>query len=92
MVINLVSVLLIVPMACARYSKPAAVPFYQHNLIGFDGEYTDFLTEWKFLVIMHRTYNPKLRNFVSEDPAVDGYTFFSNNLVMKTDLDVNMPK
>ena len=73
-------------------SKPAAVPLYKYNLTGFDGERTDFLTGWQFLGAGHRTYNPKLRNFVSEDPAGDGYAFGSNNPVMKTDPDGNMPK
>ncbi len=73
-------------------SKPAAVTLYQYNLTGFDGERTDLLTGWQFLGAGHRTYNPKLRNFVSEDPAGDGYAFGSNNPVMKTDPDGNMPK
>ncbi len=73
-------------------SKPAAVSLYQYNLTGFDGERTDFLTGWQFLGEGHRTYNPKLRNFVSEDPAGDGYAFGGNNPVMKTDPDGNMPK
>ncbi len=73
-------------------SKPAAVPLYQYNLTGFDGERTDFLTGWQFLGAGHRTYNPKLRNFVSEDPAGDGYAFGSNNPIMKTDPDGDMPK
>ena len=73
-------------------SKPAAVPLYKYNLVGFDGERTDILTGWQFLGAGHRTYNPKLRNFVSEDPAGDGYAFGSNNPIMKADPDGNMPK
>ncbi|MCY4178376.1 MAG: hypothetical protein OXD32_07800, partial [Endozoicomonadaceae bacterium] len=39
----------------------------------------------------HRTYNPKQRYFVSEDPAGDSYAFGSNNPVMNTDPSGNMP-
>ena len=57
----------------------------------FDGERTDPFTGWQFLGAGHRTYNPKQRYFVSEDPAGSGYVFGSNNPVMNTDPSGNMP-
>ena len=67
-------------------------PFYKCTLFGFDGERTDFASGWQFLGAGHRTYNPQQRYFVSEDPYGDGYSFGSNNPVMKTDPDGNFPR
>ncbi|MCY4330782.1 MAG: hypothetical protein OXC48_12005, partial [Endozoicomonadaceae bacterium] len=40
----------------------------------------------------HRTYNPKQRYFVSEDPSGGGYGFGNNNPIMNSDPTGNMPK
>ncbi len=70
----------------------SSLPWYQQTLAGFNGEQTDPSTGWQFLGAGHRTYNPGQRYFVSEDPAGDGYAFGSNNPVMNTDPDGNLPK
>ncbi len=69
-----------------------SLPAYQQTLLGFDGERTDPATKWQFLGAGHRTYNPQQRYFVSEDPAGGGYGFGSNNPIMNSDPDGNMPK
>ncbi len=75
---------------CKKYSQ--SLPLYQKTLYGFDGKLTDPATSWQFLGNGHRTYNPKMRYFVSEDPAGGGYSFGSNNPVMNSDPSGNMPK
>ena len=68
------------------------MPLYQRSLSGFDGERTDPATGWQFLGAGHRTYNPKQRYFVSEDPAGGGYAFGSNNPIMNSDPTGNIPQ
>ena len=58
------------------HQKAQTVPLYQRSLSGFDGERTDPATGWQFLGAGHRTYNPKQRYFVSEDPAGGGICFW----------------
>ena len=70
----------------------ASLPWYLQTYTGFNDEQTDPATGWQFLGAGHRTYNPKQRYFVSEDPAGDGYAFGSNNPVMNSDPSGNMPK
>ncbi|MCY4329994.1 MAG: hypothetical protein OXC48_07960, partial [Endozoicomonadaceae bacterium] len=67
-------------------------PLYKKTLYGFDGELTDPDTDWQFLGNGHRTYNPAMRYFVSEDPAGGGYGFGSNNPVMNSDPSGNTPR
>ncbi|MCY4177971.1 MAG: hypothetical protein OXD32_05705, partial [Endozoicomonadaceae bacterium] len=75
-----------------RYKKSFShLPLYQKTLYGFDGELTDPTTGWQFLGNGHRTYNPVMRYFVSEDPAGSGYGFGSNNPVMNSDPSGNTP-
>ena len=69
-----------------------ALPLYQQTLEGFDGARTDPDTGWQFLGAGHRTYNPAQRYFLSEDLAGNGYAFASNNPIMNSDPDGNMPK
>ncbi len=68
------------------------LPLYQKTLYGFDGELTDPVTGWQFLGNGHRTYNPEMRCFVSEDPAGNGYGFGSNNPIMNSDPSGNTPR
>ncbi len=80
------------PYGMAWHQRVQAVPLYQRNLLGFDGERTDPATGWQFLGAGNRTYNPKQRYFVSEDPAGGGYAFGSNNPVMKSDSTGDVPQ
>ncbi|MCY4178621.1 MAG: hypothetical protein OXD32_09050, partial [Endozoicomonadaceae bacterium] len=73
-------------------ASASSLPFYLQSVHGFDGERTDPATGWQFLGNGHRTYNPRMRYFVSEDPVGDGYAFGSNNPIMNTDPDGNTPK
>ncbi|MCY4329936.1 MAG: hypothetical protein OXC48_07665, partial [Endozoicomonadaceae bacterium] len=80
------------PYGMIWHQKAQAVPLYQRSLSGFDGERTDPATGWQFLGAGHRTYNPKQRYFVSEDPAGGGYAFGSNNPIMNSDPTGNIPQ
>ncbi|MCY4328786.1 MAG: RHS repeat-associated core domain-containing protein, partial [Endozoicomonadaceae bacterium] len=80
------------PYGMVWHQKVQTVPLYQRSLSGFDGERTDPATGWQFLGAGNRTYNPKQRYFVSEDPVGGGYAFGSNNPVMKSDPTGNAPQ
>ncbi len=80
------------PYGMVWHQKTQGVPLYQRSLSGFDGERTDPATGWQFLGDGNRTYNPKQRYFVSEDPAGGGYAFGSNNPVMNSDPTGNVPQ
>ena len=80
------------PYGMVWHNKSVSLPLYQQTLQGFDGEHTDPFTGWQFLGSGHRTYNPKKRYFVSEDPLGDGYCFGNNNPIMNSDPDGNMPR
>ena len=80
------------PYGMVWHQKTQGVPLYQRSLSGFDGERTDPATGWQFLGAGNRTYNPKQRYFVSEDPAGGGYAFGSNNPVMNRDPTGNVPQ
>ncbi|MCY4330575.1 MAG: RHS repeat-associated core domain-containing protein [Endozoicomonadaceae bacterium] len=80
------------PYGMCWHSLSVSQPLYQQNLIGFDGKRTDPATGWQFLGAGHRTYNPAMRYFVSEDPAGDGYAFGNNNPVMNTDPGGNISR
>ncbi|MCY4330081.1 MAG: hypothetical protein OXC48_08405, partial [Endozoicomonadaceae bacterium] len=80
------------PYGMCWHINKNSLPAYQQTLFGFDGERTDPATGWQFLGNGHRTYNPKQRYFVSEDPAGGGYGFASNNPIMNSDPSGNMPK
>ena len=80
------------PYGMVWYQKTQDVPLYQRSLSGFDGERTDPATGWQFLGAGNRTYNPKQRYFVSEDPAGGGYAFGSNDPVMNSDPTGNVPQ
>ncbi len=80
------------PYGMVWHQKTQDVPLYQCSLSGFDGERTDPATGWQFLGTGNRTYNPKQRYFVSEDPAGGGYAFGSNNPVMNRDPTGNVPQ
>ncbi|MCY4328702.1 MAG: hypothetical protein OXC48_01240 [Endozoicomonadaceae bacterium] len=80
------------PYGMTWYTQNTSLPWYQRTLSGFDSEQADPVTGWQFLGAGHRTYNPEQRYFVSEDPAGDGYTFGSNNPIMKKDPTGNMSK
>ncbi|MCY4330780.1 MAG: hypothetical protein OXC48_11995 [Endozoicomonadaceae bacterium] len=80
------------PYGMVWHCRQISVPLYQQTLQGFNKERTDPVTGWQFLGAGHRTYNPAQRYFVSEDPYGDGYAFCSNNPVMNTDPDGNIPK
>ncbi len=80
------------PYGMIWHKRAKAVSLYQHSLLGFDGERTDPATGWQFLGAGHRTYNPKQRYFVSEDPAGGGYAFGSNNPIMNSDPTGNIPQ
>ncbi len=76
-----------------RWNINKNLPFaYKQPLTGFNGERTDPATGWQFLGAGHRTYNPQQRYFVSEDPVGGGYGFASNNPIMNSDPDGNMPQ
>ncbi len=79
------------PYGMVWHKNKTSSKLYKQTLQQFDGERTDPFTDWQFLGAGHRTYNPKQRHFVSEDPAGDGYTFGSNNPVMNIDPSGNMP-
>ncbi|MCY4178434.1 MAG: hypothetical protein OXD32_08100, partial [Endozoicomonadaceae bacterium] len=79
------------PYGMVWHKNQVSSELYKQTLQKFDGERTDPFTGWQFLGAGHRTYNPKQRYFVSEDPAGDGYAFGSNNPVMNTDPSGNMP-
>ncbi len=79
------------PYGMVWHKNQVSSELYKQTLQEFDGERTDPFTGWQFLGAGHRTYNPKQRYFVSEDPAGDGYAFGSNNPVMNTDPSGNMP-
>ena len=80
------------PYGMFWYSIPSSLPFYQRNLVGFNGKDTDPATGWQFLGNGRRTYNPAMRYFVSEDSAGDGYAFGSNNPIMNSDPTGNISK
>ena len=80
------------PYGMVWHQKTQNMPLYQRSLSGFDGERTDPATGWQFLGDGNRTYNPKQRYFVSEDPAGGGYAFGSNNPVMNSDPTGNVPQ
>ncbi len=80
------------PYGMIWHQRVQDVPLYQRSLSGFDGERTDPSTGWQFLGAGHRTYNPKQRYFVSEDPAGGGYAFGSNNPIMNSDPTGNIPQ
>ncbi|MCY4329781.1 MAG: hypothetical protein OXC48_06870, partial [Endozoicomonadaceae bacterium] len=80
------------PYGMIWHKRVQYVPLYQRSLSGFDGERTDPSTGWQFLGAGHRTYNPKQRYFVSEDPAGGGYAFGSNNPIMNSDPTGNIPQ
>ena len=80
------------PYGMVWHQKTQNMPLYQCSLSGFDGERTDPATGWQFLGDGNRTYNPKQRYFVSEDPAGGGYAFGSNNPVMNSDPTGNVPQ
>ncbi|MCY4330562.1 MAG: RHS repeat-associated core domain-containing protein, partial [Endozoicomonadaceae bacterium] len=79
------------PYGMVWHKNKTSHELYKQSLQEFDGERTDPFTGWQFLGAGHRTYNPKQRYFVSEDPAGDGYAFGNNNPVMNTDPSGNMP-
>ncbi|MCY4177172.1 MAG: hypothetical protein OXD32_01560, partial [Endozoicomonadaceae bacterium] len=56
------------PYGMIWHQRAQTIPLYKQSLSGFDGERTDPATGWQFLGNGHRTYNPKQRCFVSEDP------------------------
>ncbi len=80
------------PYGMIWHKRAPTVPLYQRSLSGFDGERTDPSTGWQFLGAGHRTYNPKQRYFVNEDPAGGGYAFGSNNPIMNSDPTGNIPQ
>ncbi len=79
------------PYGMRWHNNSTMKPLYQQTFPGFDGERTDHATGWQFLGAGHRTYNPKQRYFVSEDPAGGGYGFGGNNPIMNSDPTGNMP-
>ncbi|MCY4329679.1 MAG: RHS repeat-associated core domain-containing protein, partial [Endozoicomonadaceae bacterium] len=79
------------PYGMVWHKNKTSSELYKQTFKEFDGERTDPFTGWQFLSAGHRTYNPKQRYFVSEDPAGDGYAFGSNNPIMNTDPSGNMP-
>ncbi len=80
------------PYGMVWHQKTQDVSLYQRSLLGFDGERTDPATGWQFLGGGHKTYNPKQRCFVNEDPAGGGYAFGSNNPVMNSDPTGDIPQ
>ena len=81
------------PYGMAFHYKTSSLhlPLHQKTLYGFDGELTDPATGWQFLGNGHRTYNPVMRYFVSEDPVGGGYGFGSNNPIMNSEPSGNTP-
>ncbi|MCY4330178.1 MAG: hypothetical protein OXC48_08900, partial [Endozoicomonadaceae bacterium] len=80
------------PYGMCWHSMSVFQSLYQQNLTGFNGERTDSVTGWQFLGAGHRTYNPVMRYFFSEDPAGNGYIFGNNNPIMNTDPSGNISK